>query len=331
MKHLWNYLFLLYRRWSKKGRTTLSNLGQTTFSLKELNYYSSFAKVHNNHAFYEDAIKKFDSELNFDEFEGKPRKFIGSGAGSGSLDAYRKIVISSDEALFEKVYYNHNFQLQKQLYFHETIDWPDHHFTIPQIQRIVSGKQLTAIYFNWLPFRELPVQLDTILRAYQQLYTIFATIPVPNKIPPYLRISKKHSYTKAVGHFKEWLAQHQGVLGFVFTCEQLQELLVELENTDNVIFSHGDLHHKNLGISNTLVDWDEWGFYPKPYDLAVMISHYKLHSFAALEQYAARFEEVESRRWFYCLFSVLYHAHQRKSQERDTLLLAIIKRHLSAH
>ncbi|MEA1989000.1 MAG: phosphotransferase [Pseudomonadota bacterium] len=240
---------------------------------RELKDVSEIVRFSNNHSLYESALSAYDDSLILlNTKKDLARAFVGSGLGEDTLNAYRCVLVQG-QRVFEKVYRNDSSDLIHLLWFYRTI-FPmlDPRIVMsPGILNISSGKKLSVVYFEYIDGK-FDCVVDKMNRMFE-LHDYFQSIRVAKAIPTLHEIK----------NFK-------GMSVYNDSFELLNSILKSYDVDSSVIFdwlkcieefpyqfSHGDLHGKNLGENNLVIDWDRAGYYPVGFDLAYALSNqYKL-------------------------------------------------------
>ena len=230
--------------------------------LRALTPYMVHAKSHD---LYERAVALFDGALAFPA-DARPGRFITGGKGGGSLNTYRKLS-ANGQPLFEKLYLRDSSAWQRARHFHdEVLPQLEPDFPTPRILARTQGDRLMRVCFEFVEFRKCSTdctdKAERILRRISKLAG-----------PP-----EDFAFTD---NPRYRLARHR-LLALLDSPDNplppgSQNVILEWERIlldHPTVFSHGDLKRSNLSQDGVAVDWDESGFFPPGFDLAVLLSDY---------------------------------------------------------
>jgi len=305
----------------------------SSHSLKDDNWcwnrlkkYSSYAKFHNDQAFYETAIATVcgvDNHLQINNSE-----FVGSGWGRYTLDSYRKLEHESGKAVFEKVYKNDSKDLLKLKFFYEqAYSTISQYFKVPSV-KLSEGEIGTVAYFNWLNGFE-PIEKKKLLNCYSKFRK--GALKIQPKLTNYDNMVWDYWSTpfhqNCMKKSKDWLSKH--------TTIKKNELLLEKLNTYFItspvverVFTHGDLHPNNIGKGGMLIDFDRCGMYPVGYELAYLTTRsLNFNSVVDLETKLSseieQFSKINQIGFYFFLF--VYFQRSREYKTSDKFLLDLWK------
>lgn len=258
----------------------------------DMRVLSMIAHFTNDHDLYEAIIARFDENLAAAAFhspvERSAQQFIGSGLGTGSLNAYRR-TIAFGGAAFEKIYFTEADSCANMLYVHEALAdiLEGVGVPVPRLLGTVRGPKLTAAYFD----------LQTVTRIGPEDYEgLFALVPrimavecPETPAPPFFffEVAKRPRVRKGYGRLAEDLrrADRRQADRIV---RNLGTWMVWLADQRRVL-AHGDLNLGNISGNGMILDWDSCGLLPFGYDLACLACS------AKYLQHPDRFDEVTQR------------------------------------
>lgn len=229
-----------------------------------LNQKSMEVMRQNNSSAYEQLLKVYDPEISLIEGVIKSQ-FIGAGVAQDSLNTYRK-VMTEKRVLFEKIYHIHSTSPEKLTWFADNIYPQLHQLGIytPPLVKSIKGKRLFAVYFEFLDSK-----IDNVRNYLEHAAEIslkLTKIKQPENTPiPYSSFKQHALYSSSFKTAQEEAVSFGIENSIFYKCEEW------LESTPKC-FAHGDLHGKNLGKPNIVIDWDEYGFYPIGFDIALSMS-----------------------------------------------------------
>lgn len=290
--------------------------------------FSEVARFTGDHQGYEQAVCSFDADLELLSYQrATAYAFVGSGLGSGTLNAYRKLV-QNDISYFEKVYLNESRDLIHLLWFEENYRslLDQSIIRAPQVLKVHKGRYATAVYFEFLnePIdncRRMPERaIEVALSLYRQ--------PLKHNagLPEYiLSFETLDVYQSCFKLTQKWIIQSG-----VGSVQQLNDWEAKVKTLQRQL-SHGDLHGKNMAEPNIVIDWDRAGFYPLGFDIAYALSNtYRFVSIESLYAYLAHHckEIIAAEAWsdflFACsYFCLLFYMRKRHDKVFDEQLKAL--------
>ena len=206
----------------------------------------------------------FDSQLKL--LEANKATFIGKGVGDTSLNSYRKLS-TGNQTLFEKIYLKNTDDLSKLNWFYQhlhpqlkTID-----IYTPALIKTNCGHLTCALYFEFLSAK-LDNYPSFLSRAIEVSLKLSQLRVSEQHSSPNFHDFRQHAFYQASKRIaQKWLSE-QGKNNFNF--DNYEQKLAALPKWP----AHGDLHGKNLGKPNIVIDWDNCGLYPLGFDIAVSMS-----------------------------------------------------------
>lgn len=254
----------IYNQW-------LTRIASADMSWVELKAQAQAYRLLDDHYGYEKLLQAYDG-LNYHFLSTKALKleFIGYGLGDDSLNVFRKVTLQN-KVLFEKVYLIESADFKR-------LEWFENHvrseldklpYLIPKIDSIFKGNKLAITYFDFL---DQP--LDNLTCPQYQLLTMakdvnalkldqLAQQAFPYNVADFTEIP---IYQKSKQALQHWM-QNQGM-----DSRKIQEYEKRILEMPRVL-NHGDLHGKNTGNPNIIIDWDRVGPYPVGFDVGYILSN----------------------------------------------------------
>ena len=230
-----------------------------------LKYVIKSVASRKNHFLYEFILNIYDRSLKFQQ--AKVKRFEGNGYGKDSLDTYR-VIETSNNKYFEKIYFNDSSDMKKVRVLKNLIFpvlYKENDLKVPSIKLEYQGKYLTSIYYDYLLLEPLKISryLEAcieILPKINKEYTLFGD---------FIKL-KQFSY-KNDYFFKRVLCRRNSLE--VKASNVLDVLLKKFDKyTKNtpLVLSHGDINIRNIFENKTVLDFDNFGFYPVGYDYGMV-------------------------------------------------------------
>src|SRR5690625_332822 len=218
----------------------------------ELEKICSAVSAGNDHIYYQELLQKFipNWDLNIEKAE-----FLGKGLWSG-FNSYRKVQIKGDQE-FEKLFDSDDISLKKLLWLEDRLlPLLSSKIKTPKILRVYEGDILSLVYFEFIDALAITekkgehraIEISKILYRFS-LEEDFLNLPLPD----YLQDFKNHS------RYKWW---HEKAISDLNNQGVSADLLEEKIANGRNVFTHGDLKDLNLFEDDSVIDWDEFGFYP---------------------------------------------------------------------
>lgn len=270
-----------------------------------------------NHDAYERILSAYDTGLSF-RSGAIGRDFVGAGKGRYTLNTYRKIVMQ-ESALFEKVYLRDSVDWRKCNFFYEYIlpDLYGHEMSVPGLLDVVSGERLVVSRFEFVDFSAIDEcdYIDRLAAVTQRLASVeYDTALVPEEFKSLeLHFGFERCMRKTQVVLEQAGESSAVLLRMKRHCEAMPRFV-----------GHGDLSLPNMGVGSVVLDWDNFGFYPPGFDLALgAVLKGELLDADALSSMVERVFPSFSKRctfemlwfsfvFFYCVFlSARQAAHKR--------------------
>lgn len=307
---------------------TLVQMPTKIMDWQSLKDFSELVRFTGEHQAYEEAVRSFDSQLQLLSYgQASAYGFIGSGLGGGTLNAYRKLE-QGGIAYFEKIYLNESRDLIHLLWFEENYRplLDENYIRAPRLMDVRKGINATAVYFEFLSepldnCSRMPGRaIEVALSLYRQPINWDANLP-----EAVLAFETLDIYQACFKLTQHWIAENG-----VGSVQQLSDWEAKIKTLPRQL-SHGDLHGKNMGEPNIVIDWDRAGLYPLGFDIAYALSNtYTFVSVGDLHHYlhAQCKSTVADEHWPTFLFSCSYFCllfYMRKRQDKifDNQLLAL--------
>ena len=252
----------------------------------ELKIKAGECRKSKNHQAYESLLKEFDANIKFlDKTFVTDCEFIGYGLGDDSLNVFRKIRLK-DKVLFEKIYCLDSHDYKRLLWFETYLskDVQSLGFVTSSIYTITQGKFLAVVYFEFLD-----VELDNLK---QPLRTLLETAIRLNDLEISVKVNMAFQAMKLdFTHIDIYQKSKQGLMYWMqkngldsSKIDQYEKIVKQAPH----ILNHGDLHGKNMGMPNIVIDWDRAGLYPVGFDLGYILSNE--YKFTDLKTWLVDFE-----------------------------------------
>ncbi|MCQ4329934.1 hypothetical protein [Stutzerimonas stutzeri] len=218
--------------------------------------------LRDDHIAYERALSRYDSGIIFDG-ACDLRSFTGTGKGRYTLNCYRKLRCDG-RLLFEKTYSVESLDWTKCQYFYAHIH-PRLNQTairVPALLWSMTGKRLAVARFDYVDFSPVTSQsyMGEAVSISKQLSSLGPALPcVPADL---LDLSKHFGFERCF----------QKTVGVIERAGENAELLRSMRSRCEALprfIGHGDLSRPNMGQDTLLLDWDNFGFYPPGFDLAL--------------------------------------------------------------
>lgn len=217
-----------------------------------------------DHRAYEQALMQYDDEVSFEESYSAVG-FVGSGKGQHTLNSYRKLNFDG-RMLFEKIYSIDSLDWRKCHYFYEQIHprLNGSGICVPALLWRLCGNRLVVARFEFIDFST--VDSECYVEEVVRLTNSMASLgPVGADAPPEFQDLTQHfgfqrCFQKSV-RVIEKAREKVGILTLMRKqCEALPRFV-----------GHGDLSRPNMGGDGLVLDWDNFGFYPPGFDLALAL------------------------------------------------------------
>ncbi len=231
---------------------------------------------------YEKLIRKYDPQLRLPsglQFE----RFVGfNGKGENTLDSFR-ILRCGERKVFEKFYLNGSVDWAKVSFFMNyhagAIDPAT--VLIPNIITSVSGGGLVVSHSEYVDVRNVSPSeyFGLALACIQELSRLRLNPSAPELIfDVMLHAGFARCYRKSLEFAKE-----------VGVAQEVLQNALEKVLAMRCFVAHGDLGIKNMSAPNCVFDWDNFGYYPPGFDLALcMVKAGSLYSGETVSSFSQR-------------------------------------------
>lgn len=252
---------------------------------KELRSLSKALQLGENHKVYNELLKLYVPKFNNLFFESQ--KFIGVGAGKSSLNAYRKVKVNG-EYYFEKVFFSSSQALKKILWFQE------HAYKIvnkaeiktDEIIKILKGGALTVVYTKFLnlkAIKEKKLEAE-LIELSKKLYRInWENIEIErDKLPNYIT------------DYQDFYLYKRNIKGVRAKLEEINidvNTFVKRLDKSKRVLTHGDIKKENVFRKSTVIDWDNFGFFPVGFDVAVLANKLIINKQLQMEEVSLWYEK----------------------------------------
>jgi len=273
----------------------------------------------NWHSLFEFILRKYDRSINLDYTKSYPeKKFLDEGRGAGILKPNR-VLSSSADRIFEKIFFNDSPGLSRNLMFNEisTDRLTKNHIKYPEIKEIIKGDKLTIVLFEYLDLIRIPQGEEyKVLKA-----TTFNM----------LDFLEEDLIGDDIHYDRFLIGKERLINSAVFSSDELLKLNAIVKSSP-VYFQHFDLKEDNVFMDNVIIDWDNSGNYHLGADFGVLLLSYyvfKEHDFFKLykDEISDYYKQVRNHISFDIFYlTVLFHflnlyhgysageAHYRKIQ-----------------
>lgn len=217
-----------------------------------------------DHAAYEKALRAFDEQVDF-LVDSARCKFVGSGKGRFTLNAYRKLGLEG-ESLFEKVYAADSLDWKKCSFFYQHLapELKASQIRVPALREASCGKRLAIARFEFL--QHAPLLREHYLARAMSIVQALSTLEVVGTIdqPDFVNLDLHFGFERCYRKTDEFLRKADE------PAELLRRMRMRCEAMPRFV-GHGDLSLPNLGQAGLVLDWDNFGFYPPGFDLALVL------------------------------------------------------------
>lgn len=210
-----------------------------------------------NMNFYQKILTRF-----LPECESKPE--TASFIGKGFEVSFKRRVEVDGNSFLEKIYLNNEPSLEVVTWFDKNLkEIIGESFKIPVIKKTCIGEQLTLLHYDFLELISIKKEdvEQTSVSYSLDLYSlsdkkrnILSNLEWPEIMLDYEKLFYPENIKKAV----EKLSKEQ--INF--------QSLKSKVNRSKKILTHGDLHESNIYADSTLIDMDNFGWYPMGLDAA---------------------------------------------------------------
>jgi len=239
---------------------------------------------------YEGLIQKYDPQLKLPsglQFE----SFVGfNGKGANTLDSFR-VLRTGGRRIFEKFYLNGSVDWVKVSFFMDchASDVNPSNILIPRMVGSVSGKGLVVSHSEHINVRSVSSSeyFGLALLCIDELARLRLNPAAPELIfDVMLHAGFARCYRKSLE-----FAEGRGK-----AVETLQGALEKVLAMPRFL-AHGDLSVKNMSAPNYVFDWDNFGYYPPGFDLALcMVKAGSLYSDDSVADFSRKYYPLYSSR-----------------------------------
>ncbi len=234
-------------------------------------FVSNFLEI-KDHKKYEKIIKSYDKKLTFKTISGADiRGFDGSGLGIGSLNYFRIIKMDNGKKLFEKIFFKKSITYKKFIYYKVNL-YPsllDAGLKMPEIEAIEKGNKLIAVYYGFVESNIDKLNDKDFYKCAIEAISAMMKIPLDNVPKKRLFFDFRH---ERMYKSKLYTLKRHLILNLDF---QNLKTIREFENRVykfQRFLQHGDLSKNNIICACTIIDWDNFGFYPVGYDIGNLLA-----------------------------------------------------------
>lgn len=268
------------------------------------------------HYAYEKALVAYDPGIRLDSSWDRC-EFLGAGKGLYTLNSYRKL--SRDgELLFEKIYLLRSMDWRKCEYFYDHV-FPRMEVTNIHVPALVGssiGRRLAVVRFEYVDFKPVDIEfyIDQVICITRELASLGSKfIDPPSELRDLtLHFGFERCFQKSLSVFERVDGKVELLRSMRKRCEALPRLV-----------GHGDLSRPNMGGEGLVLDWDNFGFYPPGFDLALALvltgelyGQSELASFARKGHEAVQSECTFEEFWFSLVFLYSTFLSARKAEHK---------------
>ncbi|SFR49056.1 phosphotransferase [Thiomicrospira sp. ALE5] len=272
---------------SDRLKSAMSTAPENWLMLKDA---TDMAQILDDMPRFKQAVHDYDAQI---QLSSAQACFYGRGHGMDSLNVYRKIESNDTGELFEKIYLktSRDWQLQAWLYAHLQPILNPAVIKLPTLVNAQEGVHLVAAYFEFInePLDDIQAKKRLLQRGVaiqQELWRISSDYPellktLPENLDQLSAIPLFNACLQRLASFEQELNKY---VTFEFNLHWLQHQLA-IVNQHPKQLCHGDIHGKNLSSAGWVIDWDNLGYYPIGYDMALLLSKVQnIYSIEHLEQ-----------------------------------------------
>jgi hypothetical protein len=186
-------------------------------------------------------------------------------SGTGSLDLYR-VVKKNNSVIFLKYYFKNSVELFRNMYFSKNISEEiSYYISTSKLLQTRNSELISELGFEFINSSERVCNQETrgfIIYIVNTLNKNFKLNSMSNltNIPEILLDYRSH--------FEYQRSKSEIIEKYVETdIENIISFFESQINASNHVLAHGDLHIGNT-INESLIDWDNFGFYPLGFDAA---------------------------------------------------------------
>lgn len=214
---------------------------------------------------YERLIKRYDPQLKLPsglQFE----RFVGfNGKGENTLDSFR-VLRSSERRVFEKFYLNGSVDWMRVSFFmdYHSGEVDSSKVLIPKMVASASGGGLVVSHSEYVDVQSVSPSeyFDLALACMEELSRLRLSPAAPELLfDVMLHAGFARCYRKIL-EFAEEAGKAR---------EVIQRALDKVLAMPRFV-AHGDLGINNMSVPNCVFDWDNFGYYPPGFDLALCMA-----------------------------------------------------------
>lgn len=238
---------------------------------------------------YDETFKVPDSYI-FDRFVGF------NGVGEGTLNSFR-ILRSPNGFVFEKIYLTSSQDFIKFAHFldHHQCAFGEGAVSVPLVMARAEGEKIAAVYFQYVDVRK--VDTGQYLRMARACMESLCQYPVEAELDDLLCDIYAHT------GFSRCYRKTKGFLfGLSGEDAWLDKALLRVSAMPR-FYAHGDLSIKNMSAAGYVFDWDNSGYYPPGFDLALVLLISGLGGHPTVAAAAADYHSLVKQR---CSFDDFY-------------------------
>lgn len=239
--------------------------------------------------FYDGSLKLPDAYA-FDRFVGF------NGVGEGTLNSFR-VLRAPCGLVFEKIYLTSSQDFIKLAHFldHHQCAFGEAAVSVPLVMARAEGEKLAAVYFQYVDVQK--VELDQYLRMARACIGVLCQCPVEAGLDDLLcDISAHAGFSRCYRKTKGFLFALNGDDAW------LDKALLRVSAMPR-FYAHGDLSMKNMSATGYIFDWDNSGYFPPGFDLALVLLISGLRGHPSIAAAAADYHALVKLR---CSFDDFY-------------------------
>ena len=245
----------------------LERIATGRFGFSDIRSISKIYPIIGDHDLYQRHIETLAGRRLFPELQS--RKFVGTGFGASSLNAYRLVTLSGEQApVIEKVYDARSAEAMRVQWFYSN---GRAHLgsgaRVPALERLVRSDRVLIVYFETLDFR--PATPDELLSIHARLWRGLKPVEDPT-IPGASIRDFRLTYPYKVG-FRE-LRRRTDSADAKDALYRAEAGLLQGTLGRRRIFAHYDMTPDNVSSDGALIDLDRCGIYPDGLDAAFILA-----------------------------------------------------------
>lgn len=291
---------------------------ESTEAYEEFKRLSSFITDANNIRYYEAVLcNLYPSRVLLPE----KAKFVAKG-NRANRNRYIKV---GGKDFFEKNYSHYGHELESiQAFENHLYPLLSANFKLPRLQQVFKGQFCSLLYFDYIELESFDAKNkeEVLFKYVHNLYNFsiekekeLNTIDFPAILLDYEKLFFTHNIQKA-----NVALEKEGI-----DAKKISRLIA----TSKRVLSHGDLHIENVYRHNTLIDLDNFGYYPIGMDAAFIYMFYfeeRPHHFTFKNWANKHFKTIiHSKDWVIFernfMYYILLFLHMRKDLDHYPKLL----------